>query len=95
MTLPFSVAMIEPKGRGIGRVGEDEMAIGGRDAAHALYGFSMWENPSESEIHIAWAREPEGGGVGRQRRRGPRRWTSVAGDTRRGSPARAAGGVGV
>ena len=64
MTLPFSVAMIEPKGRGIGRVGEDEMAIGGRYAAHALYAFSMWENPSESEIHLAWAREPEGAAWG-------------------------------
>ncbi len=30
MHTPFSVILLEPKGRAIGRVGEDEMAIGGR-----------------------------------------------------------------
>jgi FAD/FMN-containing dehydrogenase len=57
MTSPFSVVMLEPKGRAISRVGEDETAMGGRDAAHTVYAFSMWEDPSESETHITWARE--------------------------------------
>lgn len=57
MTSPFSVAMLEPKGGAISRVGEDETAMGGRDAAHTLYAFSMWEDPTESDTHIAWARE--------------------------------------
>jgi FAD/FMN-containing dehydrogenase len=53
---PFSFVVIEPKGRAISRVGEDETAIGGRDAAHTLYAFSMWENPAEDEANIAWTR---------------------------------------
>jgi hypothetical protein len=56
ITSPFSVIIIEPKGRAISQVGEDESAIGGRDAAHTLYAFSMWENPAEDENHIAWTR---------------------------------------
>jgi hypothetical protein len=54
---PFSFVVIEPKGRAISRVAEDETAIGGRDAAHTLYAFSMWENPAEDEANISWTRE--------------------------------------
>jgi FAD/FMN-containing dehydrogenase len=57
ITSPFSVIIIEPKGRAISQVGESETAIGGRDAAHTLYAFSMWENPSEDDTHITWTRE--------------------------------------
>jgi FAD/FMN-containing dehydrogenase len=57
ITSPFSVILIEPKGHAISQVGEDETAIGGRDAAHTLYAFSMWENPSEDDTHITWTRE--------------------------------------
>jgi FAD/FMN-containing dehydrogenase len=53
---PFSVVLLEPKGRAISQIGEDETAIGGRDAAHTLYAFSMWENPAEDDTNIAWAR---------------------------------------
>lgn len=56
-TSPFTQIVLEPKGRAISRVGEDETAMGGRDAAHALYALSMWENPAESETHIDWTRE--------------------------------------
>jgi FAD/FMN-containing dehydrogenase len=38
-------------------VGDDETAMGGRDAVHTLYAFSMWEDPTESDTHIVWARE--------------------------------------
>jgi FAD/FMN-containing dehydrogenase len=57
ITSPFSVILIEPKGHAISQVREDETAIGGRDAAHTLYAFSMWENPSEDDTHITWTRE--------------------------------------
>ena len=57
MSSPFSVIIIEPKGRAISRIGESETAIGGRDAAHTLYLFSMWENPADDDTNISWARE--------------------------------------
>ena len=57
ITSPFSVVMLEPKGGAISRIGENETAMGGRDAAHTLYAFSMWEDPAESDTHMAWARE--------------------------------------
>jgi len=57
MTSPFTQVVLEPKGGAISRVADDEMAIGGRDATHAVYLFSMWEDPAGSETHIAWTRE--------------------------------------
>jgi hypothetical protein len=57
MISPFSQVVIQPMGRAIRRVGEDETALGGRDADYALHAISMWENLAESERHIAWARE--------------------------------------
>ncbi len=54
---PFTQAVIVPLGRAIRRVGEDETALGGRDAAYALHAISMWEDPAESETHISWTRE--------------------------------------
>ncbi len=56
MPPPFSVVLLEPKGRAINRVGEDEMAIGGRDAAHTVYAFAMWEDPAQTDAQIGWAR---------------------------------------
>jgi Berberine and berberine like len=57
LTSPFSFVVLEPKGRAISRVEEDETAYGGRDAAHSLYAFSMWENPAEDEANVTWTRE--------------------------------------
>ncbi|HEV7863836.1 MAG TPA: FAD-binding oxidoreductase [Acidimicrobiia bacterium] len=56
MTSPLSLLVLEPKGRAIGRVAEGDSALGGRDAAHTLYAFSQWAEPSESDTHIAWTR---------------------------------------
>ncbi|HYH52084.1 MAG TPA: FAD-binding oxidoreductase [Acidimicrobiia bacterium] len=56
MTSPLSLVLLEPKGRAISRVGESESALGGRDAAHTLYCFSMWADPAETDTHIAWTR---------------------------------------
>ena len=54
---PFSQLVIQPMGGAVSEVGEDETAIGGRDAAYIAHAISMWENPVESETNIAWARE--------------------------------------
>ena len=54
---PFTQLVIQPVGGAISDVGEEETAIGGRHAACAVHPISMWENPAESETHIAWARE--------------------------------------
>jgi hypothetical protein len=56
MTSPLSMVLLEPKGRAISRVGDGDSALGGRDAAHTLYCFSMWTDPAESDTHIAWTR---------------------------------------
>src|SRR5919199_991309 len=57
ITSPFTQVVVQPMGGAIGEVGEEETAIGGRDAACAVHAISMWENPAESESHIAWTRE--------------------------------------
>jgi len=54
---PFTVVVIEAKGGAIPRVPEDSMALVGRSAPFAFYGISQWEDPGESDEHIAWARE--------------------------------------
>jgi hypothetical protein len=56
MSSPLSLLVMEPKGRTISRVGEGDSALGGRDAAHTLYAFSQWTDPSESDTHVAWTR---------------------------------------
>jgi len=56
MTSPLSMVILEPKGRAIRRVGDGDSALGGRDAAHTLYCFSMWADPAESDTHVAWTR---------------------------------------
>ena len=57
MTSPLSVLVVEPKGRAISRVKDDETALGGREAAHTLFAFSMWDDPAEATDHIAWSRK--------------------------------------
>jgi FAD/FMN-containing dehydrogenase len=53
---PFTATVIEAKGGAIPRVPEDSMALIGRSAPFAYYGIAQWEDPSEAERHIAWAR---------------------------------------
>jgi FAD/FMN-containing dehydrogenase len=57
MTSPASMLFAEPKGRAISRVKDDETALGGREAALTLFAFSLWENPAETDEHLAWTRE--------------------------------------
>ena len=54
---PLSMIVIEPKGRAISRVGDDDTALGSRDAAHTVYNFGMWDNPLEADKHVAWTRQ--------------------------------------
>jgi FAD/FMN-containing dehydrogenase len=60
-TSPFTVSVIEPKRGAITRAATDEdMALGGRDAACTYYGFAAWEDPAEADEHIGWARDLAG-----------------------------------
>jgi FAD/FMN-containing dehydrogenase len=54
---PFSIVVGEMKGGAIDRVDEGAVALPGRNAAAAFYGIAQWEDPAESDAHIAWVRE--------------------------------------
>jgi hypothetical protein len=54
---PFTTVVLEPKGGAIRRVDEGAAAVTGRDAVCSYYGISQWEDPAQSETHVAWARE--------------------------------------
>jgi FAD/FMN-containing dehydrogenase len=56
MPSPLSLVVLEPKGRAIGRVGEGDSALGGRDAAHTVYVFSQWTDPAASDANVGWTR---------------------------------------
>jgi hypothetical protein len=57
ITSPFSMLFAEPKGRAISQVKDEETALGGREAALTLFAFSVWEERSEADEHLAWARQ--------------------------------------
>jgi hypothetical protein len=57
VTSPLSLVILEPKGGAIAGKPEDATPLGRRDAAFAFYIFSMWDNPGESDRHVAWTRE--------------------------------------
>lgn len=52
----FAAIAIEHLGGAVGRVGPRETAFSHRDAQHSLLVLRMWEDPSDSESNIAWAR---------------------------------------
>jgi FAD/FMN-containing dehydrogenase len=54
---PLTYFTLEPKGGAIAAVGEQDTALGGRDTAYAFYVVTMWTDPAESDLHIAWTRE--------------------------------------
>jgi FAD/FMN-containing dehydrogenase len=54
---PFSLVLVEPKGGAIARAAENDTSLGRRDVAATFYGLSTWEDPSESDQHIGWARD--------------------------------------
>jgi FAD/FMN-containing dehydrogenase len=57
---PQTALVIEPKGEAIADLPEDATAIGARDAAHAWYAFSAWEDAADDARNIAWTRELAG-----------------------------------
>jgi FAD/FMN-containing dehydrogenase len=56
MTSPLSVSYLLPFGGAFSRVGEQDTALGHRDAGYYYVVHSMWTDPRESDRHIQWAR---------------------------------------
>lgn len=56
MTSPSTQFLLEPKSGACRRV-PDEATPLSRDAAYTFGAFSVWDDPAESELHLAWARE--------------------------------------
>jgi FAD/FMN-containing dehydrogenase len=54
---PFTQVILEPLGGAIARVDEDAMALGNRDAAYTFHAIAMWEDPSEDDVHVGWAKD--------------------------------------
>ena len=54
---PFSKILLPHMGGAMARVPHDETAYVHRDAHYLMNINAMWTNPSESDAHIAWARE--------------------------------------
>jgi FAD/FMN-containing dehydrogenase len=54
---PLSYTIMFQLGAAVGRIGEEETAYGGRDAAHAVNINSNWTDPGADAENIAWARE--------------------------------------
>jgi FAD/FMN-containing dehydrogenase len=55
-TSPLTMVPINPWGGAISRVADDATAFGHRDTKFTIYIFTMWEDPADSERHIAWSR---------------------------------------
>src|SRR5256714_2324619 len=55
---PMAQIIIEPMGGAIGRVGEDDTALGRRDVAWCYHALAMWMEPDQetADAHTAWAR---------------------------------------
>ena len=55
---PMAQLLMEPLGGAIGRVGDDETALGRRDVPWCYHALALWMEPDEqtAQAHIAWAR---------------------------------------
>jgi FAD/FMN-containing dehydrogenase len=55
---PLVQLLMEPMGGAIGRVGDDDTALGRRDVPWCYHALAMWMEPDAetAEAHIAWAR---------------------------------------
>jgi FAD/FMN-containing dehydrogenase len=53
---PFAAVAIEHLGGAVSRVGKQDTAFCHRDAQHSLLVLRMWQDPSESEDNVDWAR---------------------------------------
>lgn len=57
MPSPFSVVILVPYGGAVARVGEAETAFSHREAAFSLSIFPTWQDPSDTERNVTWARD--------------------------------------
>lgn len=57
ITSPLTSVALFPLGGAVARVPNDATAFSFRDVAYDYIIFSMWDDPAESERHIAWTRE--------------------------------------
>ena len=56
---PMVQLLLEPLGGAIGRVGEDETALGRRDVPWCYHALSMWmqPDPETADAHVDWAKQ--------------------------------------
>jgi FAD/FMN-containing dehydrogenase len=56
---PLVQLLLEPMGGAIGRVGDDDTALGRRDVKWCYHALSLWMEPDEAtqEEHVRWARD--------------------------------------
>jgi Berberine and berberine like len=59
VTSPLSQVHLQHLGGAVRRVGENDMAFGGRDALCVLNIVTKWEDPLKSDKHIQWTRDFE------------------------------------
>lgn len=57
MPVGESITVLEPGGRAIARVDDEATPIGHRDADYRYYAVAEWQDPEETDAHMAWARE--------------------------------------
>jgi FAD/FMN-containing dehydrogenase len=51
---PLTVILLQPLGGAYARVPEGATALGHRDAAWAVHALSLWTDPADDEINLAW-----------------------------------------
>jgi FAD/FMN-containing dehydrogenase len=54
---PLSQAIMFRNGGAVGRVPDDAMAAGHREAAYLMHPIAVWDDPADSGRHIAWCRD--------------------------------------
>jgi FAD/FMN-containing dehydrogenase len=54
---PFTQIVLVPGGGAVGRVPDDRMAVGLRQAPFNIHILSMWADPAEDKDNIAWTKE--------------------------------------
>src|SRR5205823_13903091 len=54
---PFTAFLLVAMGGAVGRVGEDDTALGGRSVPFALHINGMWESGGDDDANIGWVRE--------------------------------------
>lgn len=53
---PYTQFVLDPKGGACARVAEEATPLA-RNGAYTMSAFTAWEDPAESDLHLAWTRE--------------------------------------